>query len=471
MLITGLNISLSTPELIDQWIAERKKRWPSDAVIEKKERESWDTKDPPRGKRRLPDRLSFVQPDHGAKVQVKTGPFSSSSSSSDSSSSLSESSEDETESDSSGSDVDEEKDAISSKVPPPSLQKPEDVSLSTQKVCRFFQQGKCNYGDKCRDRHDANVVQRPQQERRRKRPRPPSPNPFEAPHLLRALLKNEIAQHVNYVAQVMRFLVRNEYLKGFEEKVGEAEARARQKSLIVDQSEMSNTGEEEGNELLSLGNAVVEGGLPTLGNTLIEPALPPLRAIDSLALPPEPDPLIFMDPLRSHDPKPLQKAQHKQIALDGGIRALLLDERGSTSASLIRAISTLDALPSYSHRASAIELILGVSEQSQQNPHQIGPTYVRADRNPSGSRVIGEAELFRCGLRVGPMEIIKIRQIAARISDVLGGPSFEVEEGIDGEDSMRPWWDAETRQEMRKKRWSQEADWRDQMRRLGVEVE
>jgi len=365
--------------------------------------------------------------------------------------------------------MDEEKDAVSSKIPPAPL--PADVEQRA--LCRFFQQGRCSFGEKCRDRHEAATANvnptRMMPVKKRKRPRPASPNPFEAPHLLRALLRNEIAQHVNYVAQVVRFLVRNDYMQGFEEEEGQAEAQARRKKLVVEESSV----EDEQSDLPQMGEPLVDGGLPTLGNTIIEPAPAPLKIIQSIALPPEPDALAFMDPLRANDPKPLMHAQYHQIALDGGIRSCVLDEKGKISKSMERALSTLDSLPSYAHRSSAIELILGVSEQSQQHPHQVGSTFVRSDRSAGTSRVIGEAELFRCGLRVGPQEINKLRQLAARVSDVVGGPSFEVEIGGDQEDddSMRPWWDKDTRDEMRRKKWSKEADWRDQMRKLGLEVD
>jgi hypothetical protein len=474
-LITGLNITLSTPELIQQWVAERKKRWPSNAVVEKKQRESWDNKVEYKGKGRAMQAQSRnstqMQPQRPASKVEKTTPVvheaaaaaAAAMSSSTSSSSSSSSDDDD---DSSGSDMDEEKDAISSKVPPASLPVEEEQRV----LCRFFQQGRCSFGDKCRDRHEAATAAptRVIPVKKRKRPRPPSPNPFEAPHLLRALLRNEIAQHVNYIAQVVRFLVRNDYLQGFEEEAGQAEAQARTRKLVVEET----VAEGSQSEALDLGSPLVDGGLPTLGNTIIEPAPVPLKSVKSIALPPEPDPLAFMDPLRANDPKPLMHSQYHRIALDGGIRSCILDDKGKISASMERALTTLDSLPSYAHRSSAIELILGVSEQSQQHPHQVGSTFVRNDRSAADSRVIGEAELFRCGLRVGPQEIGKLRQLAARVSNVVGGPSFEVDAGDqEEEDAMRPWWDKDTRDEIRRKKWSKEADWRDQMRKLGLEVD
>ncbi|UZJ54249.1 hypothetical protein CBS101457_003569 [Exobasidium rhododendri] len=480
-LITGLNISLSTPELIEQWVAERKKRWPSRAVVEKKIRESWDTKPEYRGKgRAMHPPKDFLPPIEPPTTEQRTLPkekvalpsSTAAESNSASSSSSSSSSDDE---EASGSDMDPEKDAVSSKIAPQAV----FLDETNLKPCRFYQQGRCSFGDKCRDRHDAPTTAQTSTPapKKRKRPRMQSPNPFEAPHLLRALLKNEIAQHVNYVAQVIRFLVRNEYLIDVEEKEGDAAAQARRKNLVVEEPGSSNEKEQAGEKgddqkkVVTLRDPLIDGGLPLLGNTIMEPALKTLRPLQSLALPPEPDAMAFMDPLRANDAKPLLHAQYHQIAIDGGIRMVLLDDQGKPSASFVRALSTLDALPSNAHRSSAIEQILGVSEQSQLHPHQIGPTFVRSDRNPSSSRVIGESELFRCGLRVGPLEIGKIRQLAARISHVVGGPSFEVDEGDEGEDSLRPWWDKETREMMRTKKYAKEADWRDQMKKLGLEVD
>lgn len=411
--------------------------------------------------------------------------------------------EDDDDSDSSGSDLDPEKDAISSKVPPPGHHQYNLDDSKPKPLCRFFQKGTCRNGESCSHRHEiGNLNATEKQSKKRKRPKAPSPNPFEAPHLLRALLRNEISQHINYVAQVIRFLVRNNYLDKFETRSGDAAEQKRRRGLIeVIKRDPKETGTNI-DQPITVDKPLNKGGLPITEGTLYHPPSPELRPVDDLSLPPQPDEFALMDPLRAHDAKPMNHEQFRQIALDIGIRTSLLenDQHNSVhsmdskllSKGMIRALSTLDALPTYNHRASALELILGVSEQSALHSHQVGPTYVRSDRrqntvngqstsNGSGangggpSRVIGESELFRLGLRVGPLEIQRIRQLASRVSNVIGGPSFEVDDesgemGTD-EDQFKPWWDEKTRHEMRIKKLHKEGEWRDQMRKLGLEIE
>lgn len=504
-LIPGLNIQLDSPELVQKWLAERKKRWPTKAVVEQKALQSWDER---------PTQSSYRNKQGVPSIATKAEPENKDDSSSDDSSEESDSDgdddankvehkeenllpsrDDDSDSDSSGSDLDPEKDAISSKVPPPG-QNYDLNELKPKPLCRFFQKGTCRNGENCSHRHeigDLHLTEK--QSKKRKRPKAPSPNPFEAPHLLRALLRNEIAQHINYVAQVIRFLVRNDYLDRFEIRSGDAAEQKRRRALI---EEIKLDPKETGtivDQPIAMNQPLNKGALPIAEGALYNPPSPDLKPVDDLSLPPQPDEFALMDPLRAHDAKPMNHEQFRQIALDVGIRASLLEndhhDDAKLSKGMIRALSTLDALPSYNHRASALELILGVSEQSALHSHQIGPTYVRSDRrantmngqstnNGSGangggpSRVIGESELFRLGLRVGPLEIQRIRQLASRVSNVIGGPSFELDDEpgqLADEDQFKPWWDEKTRHEMRIKKLHKEGEWRDQMRKLGLEVD
>lgn len=382
------------------------------------------------------------------------------------------SSSDSNEDNSSESDVDQIRDAVSSKIPPP------EILQQNPPVCHFFQRGTCKKGSSCLHSHQASPGQQASQGPKRKRPRATSPNPFDAPNLLRALLRHEISQHVNFVAQIIRFLVRNEFLAHYERKAGDAAEQKRRRNLIQEVQESdegSHISEKVSSTLPSeqIASPLAEGALPVLNKALFKPPSPMLKALDELALPPEPDEFVLMDPLRANDVKPLTHPQILQIACDEGVRSLLQEDNinNKVSRGLMRALSTLDALPTNAHRSSAIEMILGVSEQSPTHAHQLGPTYVRPDRsaNGSGSRIIGENELFRLGLRVGPQEIHKIRQLAARISSVIGGPNFS--HAPDAEDSMQPWWDEKTRHEMRQKQWAKDADWKDKMRKLGIDVD
>lgn len=481
--IPGLNIQLDTPELVARWIAERRKRWPTAAVVEQKMLHSWD------GPTRRSARRSDQRVQQATEAQSRGADAHSGGSASETAGSVSGASSDDNDEKvvedrgqevevSSGSDMDETKDAVSSKVPPPSLQ-----DRGSRPLCRFFQHGTCRNGDSCTHRHEiGTMAERQDGGKKRKRPRAPSPNPFEAPHLLRALLRNEIAQHVNCVAQVVRFLVRNHLLAGFEHKAGDAAEQARRRNLVVDVTMSADGVHADANSRTgnmasaSTAEPLVEGALPVVGQTLYEPRSPTLKALQDLSLPPEPDEFALMDPLRAHDAKPMSHEQYRKVAQDAGIRALLVDEgqREELSRGMVRALTTLDDLPTYAHRASALELILGVSEQSALHAHQLGSTYVRSERQASGpgSRVIGEAELFRLGLRVGPQEIRKLRQMASRISAVIGGPAFEDDEaGVAGQGEPQPWWDEKTRHEMRIRQWHRDGEWRDKMRKLGIEVD
>ena len=138
-----------------------------------------------------------------------------------------------------------------------------------------------------------------------------------------------------------------------------------------------------------------------------------------------------MDPLRRDDPKPLTNAQFAALATDSELRSILrpastLHPHGEARPGLERALKTLDDLPSDEHRRAAIELILGVSAQTPAHAHQIGPTFVTPTQ--SGSRFIGEVELFRLGLRVGPTEQVDLQKLAKRVSEVVeGSPDFDLE--------------------------------------------
>ena len=133
----------------------------------------------------------------------------------------------------------------------------------------------------------------------------------------------------------------------------------------------------------------------------------------------------------------------------------------------------MDELPSDAHRSAALELILGVSAQTPAHAHQIGNTFVQPTTSTAGgsngsSRFIGEVELFRLGLRCGPLEQEEIKKLAKRISEVTEGPEFDVEpRGWDrsGDEGLT------FREEERRRKWEREADRRDMLRKLGLEVD
>ncbi|GMK55465.1 hypothetical protein CspeluHIS016_0205210 [Cutaneotrichosporon spelunceum] len=86
-----------------------------------------------------------------------------------------------------------------------------------------------------------------------------------------------------------------------------------------------------------------------------------LRPITSLKWPPEPDPMIFSDPLRRDDPKPLRPVELERIATSQPLRDLLAEEK------LTRTLAALDALPSKA-RHDALARLLGVDSESLARP-------------------------------------------------------------------------------------------------------
>lgn len=538
--IPGLNIALSTPELVQQWIAERKKRWPSDRVVRKRLEEAWE--DSSRGqllrKKRFAVSAEGQANSHQKKVREKRKRSDSSSSSSSCCSSVdrgdgngdfSESSDsNDVQSDDSEAPSEEpvaRESEASDKVASSEILRPD----TKETVCHFYLQGRCNYGSKCKQLHqeqDPLTVVGPGPSasslrptaasrvpaNRRPRPRPPPANPFEPRNLLHALLKTEIAKHISSVAQVVRFLVRNDFLHGVELQPGDAMEQARRRKLV---QAIPRDGSREGPTNLADFPATTDnasprvdssgteqalpnpeglqmppedGAYPTLPSStmtqqrdavptrsvqgssraLYRPPSPTLRPLTSLQWPPEPDPLIFLDPLRRDDPKPLTRQQFEALTFDWELRRLLASGQTGIRPGLKQALITLDSLPSDEHRRAALELILGVSLQTPVHPHQVGNTFVTASQSGSGGRFIGEVELFRLGLRVGHTEQIDLQKLAQRVSDVVdGSPEFDVEpQGWDASEEGRSF-----REEKRRRFWEKEADRRDLLRKLGLDVD
>lgn len=167
------------------------------------------------------------------------------------------------------------------------------------------------------------------------------------------------------------------------------------------------------------------------------------KKISSLIFPPEPSALIYLDPLRRDEPKPLRRIQLEALATDPSMRRLLsghgisseLNDPLMTSISLKRALRGLDSLPTDDHRISALELILGVSTQSSTNAHNDNnnssysnhlkqknqiPEIGTSSSGGTGrkKKVITEKEILSLGLRIGPDEAKAIRSLAARVSEV-----------------------------------------------------
>ncbi|CEH17433.1 NUCLEAR FRAGILE X MENTAL RETARDATION PROTEIN INTERACTING PROTEIN 1 [Ceraceosorus bombacis] len=374
------------------------------------------------------------------------------------------------------------------------------------RVCQHWLRGKCSYGSQCRSKHLLDFQSSRSAKQHRPRPKAPPSNPFAQPNLLRALLEKEIAQHVSYVAQFVRFLVRNDVLEGVERQVGDAALQRERRRLIeevVASDAIDKPSQQASSSSLVAGTiAQIDGSVATLpaqdgkGRALYRPPSPLLQPLSELNYPPEPDPFIFLDPLRANDPMPLTHAQLVSLSVHPDIRDLLhsptsapsrtaqaLGQHLPTPPALQRALKTLDALPSLRHRQSALEIMLGVSEQSPQHAHQLAPTFVRRTPNQEKDRVISESELFRLGLRVGTEEVKIIQKLAGVVATVVGNIDFQPDSGnlaalADGEtlrtESMTAEQERqafEQRQAERMLGWQREAEKRDMLRSLGIDVD
>lgn len=396
--ILGLNIKLDTPELIEEWIRQRRKRFPTSAVIQEKA-----AKQREREQKRLARQQTTLTPvvplgvskdtaSSDSESEPDTQPILSQEDQHDPTSSSSSSSSSPSES-SSDSDMDEERDAISSKIEPPL--RPEDLSCEQDSA-----QPSEPHRKRPSTTEDKSV--------RRVVPRRAPPNPFEAPDLLRQLLEREILQHVDALAQFLQFLLDNDMLMHVERNVGDAAAqRARRERVVV------------------------------LNGPSTAPSSPPLRALSELQWPDEPDPLIYLDPLRASDPKPLRLADLEALATDTTLRDMLHPRtaqhpQGEENRSLRRALETWEALPTSRHRDAALQLILGVSAHSPMHAHEAYmPPQQRTRSVPvRGSslrshRVIGETELFRLGLRVAPNDVELLQHMAERVAVITKGVEYE----------------------------------------------
>ncbi|KAI3625065.1 hypothetical protein CBS9595_000426 [Malassezia furfur] len=326
--IQGLNIRLDTPELVDEWIRQRKKRFPTaEHVAQKAAAKARGSGGRPSaaGPAAGPPTEPAGPPTEPAALASDAEDASDSDASTTSSSSAS----------SSSSDMDFERDAISSKVPPPEA----PAAREAPRVCRYYLQGTCTFGAACRQSHG--TEREGARARVRAVPRAPARNPFAPPELLRKLLDREIAQHVDALAQLIRFVLDNDMLAHVERRAGDAAAQAAARARVV----------------------------PLDGGARAPAPAPALRALVDLRWPEEPDPLVYLDPLRRTDPKPLRLAELEALATDAMLRAILtpstpLHPHGAVNEALREALRTWDALPTPRHRDAALELVLGVGTQS-----------------------------------------------------------------------------------------------------------
>ena len=157
-------------------------------------------------------------------------------------------------------------------------------------------------------------------------------HPFQAPDLLRQLLEREILQHVDALAQLIYFLLDNDMLSNVEFAPGDAQQqRERRARVAVVREDLSHEDKEDDTPSLA--------ALPPTAPS------PTLRALDELVWPEEPDPLIYLDPLRSTDPKPLRPSELLSLATDTRLRQILqptsaLHPHGEANVALRRSLES-----------------------------------------------------------------------------------------------------------------------------------
>lgn len=538
--ISGLNIQLNSPELIAEWINQRKKRWPTQDVVkqklkEKEERQRrsemiYGPRPQPYGKRPREEVTTATGPqentgasdariDEGAAAKkqradsdtLETDAKELVPAAAPAEDERSDSDDGAPEELSSKAPVPLEEETRSPSLPIPSSTATQDAKQDRRPICTHFLQGRCNYGDRCKKRHDTTPAasasgssgQQQQQRQqsngtaRRPHPRPPPVNPFDQPDLLRQLLRNEIEKHVDAVGQAIRFIVDNDMLLHVETEEGQAEEQRKRRQKIqvlpanadgmdtaadepngAEKQEASTSSELQDEPRLSEplvqgGMAVVNSSSPSTASdakraSLYRPPSPTLRPLSELRYPPEPDPLIYLDPLRRDDPKPLMPSQLICIAKDPVLRSVLtpstpLHPNGHKPASLERAIVSLDALPSDLYRNAAIEMILGIASSSTSGSNPAGGLVVTSK---DGRRKVSETDLFRMGLRVGGDEVLAIKKLADRLS-VLLDSSLQLDEVGEVDWALLS---REQRDEMRKLHYEREADRLDRLRKLGIDV-
>ncbi|CDZ97037.1 Zinc finger, CCCH-type [Phaffia rhodozyma] len=300
--IPGTTMVLQTPEQIEAWIAERKRKWPTQARVQEKEKmheEAVSRGELPfrsasargrgrggvtRGRGNTRNQLSSSRPqgkkpsenrpakpgskgrgvdleayEKAKKEGLLDDDFDSDPLSSSSSSSSSEDEDSSSEEDESSSDEDGPPEGSSSKLPTAEGEGKEGARAKP--VCSYFRTKKgCKMGNACRFAHqneqeDPDCISNPNALRPTQQPRPtPTPNPriqprpSTRPSLLHSLLETDIQHTTSDLSQVIHFLCTNDFLRGVERHVGEREERLRSGIGAIEHDEEENSDNEKAME-------------------------------------------------------------------------------------------------------------------------------------------------------------------------------------------------------------------------------
>ncbi|KAF9355026.1 hypothetical protein BGX26_007056 [Mortierella sp. AD094] len=232
-LLHPLAPTLNTPEEIEAWIAQRRKAWPTEANILKKEQERQEMiakgqiVDQPsksgkdkrnrnnnnahNGKRGL--QQTVIQEANGSPAKKAKAEDASISGKEDGDTLM----EDITSTEPSEVEDDDEtmdpvKDAVTSKDPNATgkVLLPNERSTRPKKPCKYFLRGKCTRGDKCTYSHDPSLKNKVQNQNTVSNKK----DLFRSrPSLLQMLLSGEIKQEKNMLLEALRYIVENNFFE------------------------------------------------------------------------------------------------------------------------------------------------------------------------------------------------------------------------------------------------------------------
>ncbi|KAG0198653.1 nuclear fragile X mental retardation protein interacting protein 1 [Mortierella sp. GBA30] len=218
---------LNTPEDITAWIAQRRKAWPTESNILKKEQErkemiakgqivtdspSKDDNNRNKRKKKQWGQNQGTNPEATVPPTKKAKSGGASESSDITGNGLVEYSSSNNPSDDENEDMDPVKDAVTSKDPSVigKVLLPGDRPKRPRKPCKFFLKGTCTKGERCSYSHDATQaakVQKANQASVKK-------EVFRTrPSLLQMLLSSEIKEEKNKLLEAIRYIVKNNFFE------------------------------------------------------------------------------------------------------------------------------------------------------------------------------------------------------------------------------------------------------------------
>ncbi|KAF9926897.1 hypothetical protein FBU30_003618 [Linnemannia zychae] len=224
-MIHPLAPKLNTPEEIAEWIAQRRKAWPTEANIQKKEQERQEMiakgqiiedssssvnkngRDRRNNNKRGQNNEGSTEDQQGKRQKIEGSTTASAAPSVPGSVEASEEEDD-------NEDMDPVKDAIPSKDPKAGGKhhrpyvEGEAQTVRSKTICRYFSRGTCNRADKCPYIHDTAQAARTQKNNQASNKK----EEFRSrPSLLKMLLSSEIKEEKNKLLEAMRYIVENNF--------------------------------------------------------------------------------------------------------------------------------------------------------------------------------------------------------------------------------------------------------------------